>query len=220
MQMKTSIIITAYNYGRYIERCVRSCLSQELVGNSNEVIVVDDCSQDNSLEIVSKFERFDNFHLIVNPVNVGVAESANIGIRASLGQFVVRVDADDYVSDHFIFFLRSYIEVNHDAFGVACDYNLVDEHETPIRRCYADQEQISCGILYRKDLLVEAGLYNPEFRHLEEQELRRRLADYYKVHYLHMPLYRYRMHTSNKTKQEEYHEYRTRLDELYDGDRP
>jgi glycosyltransferase involved in cell wall biosynthesis len=216
--MKTSIIITAYNYGHYIERCIRSCLNQQLIEpGTNEVIVVDDGSQDNTLVLLEKFKRLPNFHLITHGENLGVAESANAGIRESLGQYVVRVDADDYVSDHFIFFLRSYLEVNHDAFGVSCDYVLVDEHEKSLERCYADQRPISCGILYQRDLLVQAGLYNPEFRHREEEELRRRLGDFYRLHHLRMPLYRYRMHNQNKTKQDAYAEFAAKIADLYDG---
>ena len=120
--MKTSIIITSYNYGQYIERCIRSCLDQKLVDPAyNEVIVVDDCSTDNTLEIIEKYKSYDNFKVIVNEENSGVAVAANNGIRNSLGQFVVRVDADDYISEHFVFFLQSYLEANHDALGVACD---------------------------------------------------------------------------------------------------
>jgi glycosyltransferase involved in cell wall biosynthesis len=217
--MKTSIVITAYNYARYIERSIRSCLNQQLIEpGTNEVIVVDDGSQDDTLAVLEKFKRLPNFHVIANRDNVGVAEASNMGIRESLGQYVVRVDADDYVSDKFIFFLRSYLEVNHDAFGVSCDYMLVDEHEKSLERCYAEQRPISCGILYQRDLLVRAGLYNPEFRHREEEELRRRLGDYYRLHHLRMPLYRYRMHNHNKTKEKEYHVVGHQLAELYDAE--
>src|SRR5215216_6593391 len=104
--MKTSIIITAFNYARYIERCIRSCLNQQLIEpGTNEVIVVDDGSQDDTLAVIEKFKRLPKFHVIANQKNLGVAEAANAGIRESLGQYIIRVDADDYVSDKFIFFL-------------------------------------------------------------------------------------------------------------------
>jgi glycosyltransferase involved in cell wall biosynthesis len=209
--MKTSIVITSHNYGRYIERCLRSCLNQKLVNNTNEIIVVDDASTDDTLKIVEKFKRFTNIHVIANPTNVGVAEAANIGIRASVGQYVVRVDADDYISEWFVFFLRSYLEENHDAFGVCCDYQLINEHEEVTSRGFANEQPVSCGIMYRRDLLVQAGLYNPTFRHCEEEELRQRVGDYYKILHLRMPLYRYRMHNSNKTKQSEYEAYKAKL---------
>lgn len=214
--MKSSIIITSYNYGQYIERCIRSCLDQGLIeAGAHEVIVVDDHSEDDTLNIIEKFKAIPNFRVIANPTNVGVAEAANIGIRASMSQFFVRVDADDYISEKMLFLLQEYLAFNDDAFGVACDYLMVDENESVIERRQADQEPVSCGILYRRDLFVQAGLYNPEFRHREEEELRRRLGDYYRLHYLRMPLYRYRMHKNNKTKQPEYVDYHHKLQDLY-----
>jgi len=214
--VNTSIIITSYNYGLYVERCLRSCLDQKHVEpGSHEVILVDDSSQDNTLEIIEKFKSAPNLRIIANPTNVGVAEAANIGIRASLGRYFVRVDADDYISQDLVFFLRSYLFYNPDAFGVAGDYLIVDEHENKVERCAADVKPISCGIMYQRDLFVAAGLYNPDFRHREEEELRKRLGDYYRMHYLHMPLYRYRMHKSNKTKQPEYEAFRGKLEDLY-----
>jgi len=197
--MKVSIIITSYNYGMYIERTIRSCLTQNFPANQFEVIVVDDASMDGTVDNIQRFSRLSNFHVIHNQTNLGVAETANIGIRAALGQFVIRVDADDFMSANTILFLSEYLESNHDAFGVACDYLLVDEHENVIERRYADRDPVSCAIMYRRDLLVRLGLYNPEFRHLEEKELRLRLGEYYKIHYLHIPFYRYRMHGNNKT---------------------
>lgn len=211
--MKTSIIITSHNYGKYIERCLRSCLNQRLVENTNEIIVVDDASTDDTLKRIEKFKRFPNVHVIANRENVGVARAANLGIEASVGHYVVRVDADDYISENFIFFMRSYIESNRDAFGVACDYLLVDEQEKRLRRAYADEEPISCAIMYPRDLLINAGAYNPDFRHFEEAELRKRVGDNYKLYYLHMPLYRYRMHGANKTKSQDYQEFKSKYRE-------
>ena len=88
-----SIIITNYNYSRYIARCVRSCLKQKNV--NVEVIVVDDKSTDNSADALSPF--LDDIRIIKNKKNLGVAASANKGIKAAKGQFIIRVDADDYV---------------------------------------------------------------------------------------------------------------------------
>ena len=68
----------------------------------------------------------------------------------------------------------------------------------------SSNKNISCGIMYRKDLLSQFGMYNSNFRHREEEELRKRVGDYYKIHHLNIPFYRYRMHSSNKTKTKEY----------------
>jgi len=195
-----SIIITNYNYGKYLSRCIRSCLAQK---NSNiEVIVVDDCSTDHSIDVLSTFK--DDIVLIANKENLGCAKSANLGIKAARSQFVVRVDADDFISSDMCYIMSAYLESNHDAFCVSCDYNLVDDHENFLERKYAEEKNISCGIMYRRDLLLEFGGYNPEMRHREEEELRKRLGEYYNIHHLKFPFYRYRMHNNNKTKEPEY----------------
>ena len=200
MKSDVSIIITNYNYGKYIARCLRSCLDQ--FNHNPEIIVVDDCSNDNSMEFIQPF--ISDIKFIQNPNNIGVAASANIGIRESTGQFVVRVDADDFINDNLCFFMRTYLVANHDAFCVSCDYVLIDDYENVLERKYAEKDPVSCGIMYRRDLLLEMGGYNSEMRHREEEELRYRLGDRYSIHHLKIPFYRYRMHSHNKTKDPEY----------------
>lgn len=212
--MKASIIVTCHDYGRYLERCLRSCLRQELIARDDfEVIVVDDASTDDSVAIAQKFAS-DGVRLIRREVNGGVAAAANDGIMAAKGQYFVRVDADDFVTSRFLHFLVSYMDVNHDALGVACDYVLVDEYEQQFARVDASEHPVSCGILYQKDLLVSAGIYDPDFRHREEEELRARLGDFYRVHHLRMPLYRYRKHGANKTTEPEYVAFAERVEEV------
>ena len=195
-----SIIITNYNYGKYIGRCIRSCLQQKSV--DVEVIVVDDGSTDSSFDVLKSFG--DKIKVYKTPVNAGVAAASNLGIAKSSGQFIIRVDADDYVSENMSFFLRTYLVANKDAFCVSCDYQLVDDHEQFLERKYASVDNVSCGIMYRRDLLERIGGYNPEMRHREEEELRKRLGDFYNIHHLNIPFYRYRMHKTNKTKSKEY----------------
>jgi glycosyltransferase involved in cell wall biosynthesis len=199
---EVSIIVTNYNYGKYLTRCIRSCLSQK--STSVEVILVDDCSIDDSLEVISTFK--DDIKIFTTSTNSGVAAAANIGIKHARGQFVVRVDADDYVSGDMCHFMKTYLESNHDAFCVSCDYQMVDDREYVIERRYAETHPVSCGIMYRRDLLLQMGGYNDAQRHREEEELRKRLGEHYRIHHLRIPFYRYRMHNSNKTKTKEYEE--------------
>src|SRR3989339_438647 len=198
--MKVSVIVTAYNYGLFLERCLRSLLEQSLPTTAYEIIVVDDASEDNTEDIMERYvEKYSNIRYIRNTKNVGVAESSNVAIREAFGQFIVRVDADDYVNKNFLLFLSAYLEANNGLLGVACDYVKVNNDEEVISRHDANEENISCGIMYRKDFLAEAGLYNSDFRHCEEKELRARLGNRYQVDHLKIPLYRYRIHGHNKT---------------------
>jgi len=195
-----SVIITNFNYEKYILRAIRSCINQNYV--NHEVIVVDDCSTDNSLEAIECFKN--KVRVISTDVNSGVAEASNLGVKHARGQFFIRVDADDYVNSDMCYIMKTYLEANHDASCVSCDYLVVDDCENIIERKYAETQNISCGILYRRDLFLRMGGYNNKMRHREEEELRKRLSQDYKIHHLKIPFYRYRMHDSNKTKQPEY----------------
>lgn len=195
-----TIIITNYNYGMYLDRCIRSCLKQRHV--KCQVVVVDDCSTDNTEEVLLPFR--DKITFLKTEKNSGVSAASNLGIKHSTGRFVIRVDADDFIHEDTCYFLMKYLQTNRDAFCVSCDYYLVDNHENKIERRYAEVDNISCGVMYRKDLLVSMGCYNSDFRHREEEELRKRLGDFYQIHHLRIPFYRYRMHNTNKTKSKEY----------------
>ena len=195
-----SVIVTNYNYEKYISRAIRSCLNQGHV--SHEVIVVDDCSTDKSLEAIRCFS--EDIKVVSTNKNSGVAVAANVGVNAAKGQFFIRVDADDYVNSDMCYIMKTYLEANHDAFCVSCDYLMVDNFENILKRGYAEKENISCGIMYRRDQFVQSGGYNEKMRHREEEELRKRLGQDYKIHHLRIPFYRYRMHDSNKTKEPEY----------------
>ncbi len=204
--MIVSIIVTNYNYDRYLARCLRSCLGQTLK-EDYEVILVDDKSKDKSKKIAKEFQRMKNFKFIKNKKNIGVAASANIGIRKAKGKYFLRVDSDDFISKHTLQYLLFFMEYRKDLLGVACDYTLINKQEKKIKRIDSKENPISCGILYNKKKFIDLGMYNNNYRHREEEELRIRLGDNYKVEYLHLPLYRYRMHSENKTKTGEYKIY-------------
>ena len=197
-----SIIVTNYNYSKYIQRCLRSCINQKYV--NHDVIVVDDCSTDDSIEKLSPF--LEDIKLYKTSENSGVAAAANLGVKKSKSQFFIRVDADDFITSNMCYIMKEYLEANNDCFCVSCDYYMVNNGEDVVERKYSAVDDISCGIMYRRDLFLDLGGYNSNMRHKEERELRKRLGSDYKIDHLRMPFYRYRMHDSNKTKSKEYEE--------------
>jgi glycosyltransferase involved in cell wall biosynthesis len=201
VQPKVSVIVAAYNQERLIGRCLRSLLHQTLPYTDYEVIVVDDGSTDRTAYGLGLFtDRFDApIKIITNKKNLGLPASLNRGIRAAQAPYVVRVDSDDFVNANFINFLHFYLETNHYADAVACDYLLLDDAENVIERANCLEKPIACGIMFRKEHLIELGLYDESFRCHEERELRIRFEQKYKIHRLELPLYRYRRHDSNIT---------------------
>lgn len=198
---KVSVIVAAYNQERFIGRCLRSLLHQTVLPHDYEVIVVDDGSTDKTAYALSLFtDRFDApIKIITNESNLGLPASLNCGIKAARGRYIVRVDSDDFVNANFINFLQFYLESNDYADAVACDYLLVDDAENVLERVDCMAAPIACGIMFRKNQLLEVGLYDEAFRCHEERDLRIRFEKKYKIHRLELPLYRYRRHENNIT---------------------
>ena len=99
--MKFSIIITCFNRKKFIQRCIKSALNQSLVTRSSyEVIVVDDKSTDGSKNIIEQFEN--TIKIIYNKKNYGLSKSRNLGIKKSKGKYILKLDYDDYISEHYL----------------------------------------------------------------------------------------------------------------------
>lgn len=198
---KVSVVVAAYNQERFIGRCLRSLLHQTLPASSYEIIVVDDGSTDRTAYALSLFtDRFDSpVQVIDNERNLGLPASLNRGIAAARAPYVVRVDSDDFVNANFVNFLSFYLDVNPHADAVACDYLLLDDQEKIIERTNCKEKPIACGIMFRKQQLLDIGLYDEDFRCQEERELRIRFEKKYSIHRLELPLYRYRRHENNMT---------------------
>ena len=195
--MNVSIIITCYNYGRYIERAIRSCLDQSMPKGTFEIIVVNDCSTDETAEVLENF--LDECRVFNLEQNVGLSAARNFGIRKAKGQFVVFLDADDYLQKDLIYVQKTFLTENNTIDAISTDYFLVDEKGSHIEHINAQEKPIACGIMFRKDLLFDIGLYDESFRAREEEDLRHRFLEKYKIYNLILPLYRYRKHGSNLT---------------------
>ena len=89
-----SIIMPNYNCEKYIEETVNSVLNQTY--QNWELLIVDDCSSDNSLEILKRFEQNDNrIKVYVNETNKGAAYSRNLALREAKGKWIAFLDSDD-----------------------------------------------------------------------------------------------------------------------------
>lgn len=196
--MLVSIVITTYNYGHYVERAIRSALNQSMASTNFEIIVVNDASTDHTVEVLSNYEH--EIRVFNLEENVGLAGARNFGIKKAKGRFVVFLDADDYMHKDLIYVESLFLELNNDIDAVSCDYFLVDEKEKHIEHVSSEKSPIACGIMFRKDYLYDIGLYDESFKAREEEELRARFMKKFSVQNLNIPMYRYRMHGNNLTK--------------------
>ena len=119
------------------------------------------------------------------------------------GQFVLFLDADDYIHRELCRLQKLFLEENNEIDAVSTDYYLVSKKGKHLRHINAEQEPIACGIMFRKDYLYKIGLYDESFRAREEEDLRLRWLSQFNIHNIILPLYRYWMHDTNLTKNEE-----------------
>ena len=193
-----STIITTYNYGKYIERAIRSCINQTLDSSDYEIIVINDCSTDFTENILENYKS--EVRVFNLKKNIGLSAARNFGIKQSKGQFIVFLDADDYLHSEILRIEKLFLEENSKLDAVSVDYYQVDERGNRKQLFNAEENPIACGIMFRKDLLYDVGLYDENFRAREEEELRVRFEKKYKIHNLSIPLYRYWIHDTNLTK--------------------
>jgi glycosyltransferase involved in cell wall biosynthesis len=191
-----AVVMAARNEERYIERALRSCLHQSAPPALYEVFVIDDGSSDATSRIA---ETFRGVQVLANETHLGLPASLNRGLKAAHSRFVVRVDADDYVHYDFIKVLSLFLELNPYMDAVACDYVTVDEHEAHLEHVNCLDRPIGCGVMFRKERLIELGLYDESFLMAEDLDLRLRFERRWKMHRVELPLYRYRLHGENMT---------------------
>ena len=96
-----SIVTTCYNLEDYIEDCLVSLINQSY--ENLEVIVVNDCSTDNSLSIIKKIADKDSrIKIINNDINLGAGKSRKIGIESANGDYIMLVDGDDWITTNYL----------------------------------------------------------------------------------------------------------------------
>ena len=209
---KVSIIIPVYKAEQYIDRCVRALFGQNL--RDLEYIFVDDCSPDRSIDVMEQVlreypDRQQQVKIIRHQRNMGVGQSRQDGIDEATGEYIIHCDPDDWVEPE-MYYLMYDAACRTNADIVVCDYfentsdseknvchgqednslsifNEIVHHKLHtslwnklVRRDYAIRYRIPAGVNLWEDMSVITPL----------------LLTAKKIHWLHRPLYHYRIDNS------------------------
>lgn len=110
--LKLSIIIPVYNIEEHLPKCLDSLLDQDLDASTYEIIIVDDGSMDNSLQIAASYSiKFDNIHSI-SKENGGVSTARNKGLELATGKYIYFIDPDDYLAPNVLGVITGFCESN------------------------------------------------------------------------------------------------------------
>lgn len=123
-----SVICPIYNEVKYIDVCIQSILLQDYPKEQLEVLFVDGMSRDGTREIVGGYsEQYPFIHLLDNEKRI-VPVAMNIGIRASKGEVIIRLDAHaQYPSNYFSVLVRELERLNADNVGAACRTDVLNK---------------------------------------------------------------------------------------------
>lgn len=173
--MKTiGVIVPNYNSGIYIKKCLDSLLEQEY--KVNEIIVVDDCSTDESTKIVKEYtEKNDNIILLENGKNMGVSYSRNRGIENAKSEYIMFCDSDDWYEkqatkrmmekvekDSADFVLAGYYITYKDGRKIEVKYNNLNKIEIDKETAISYLPITSSSKLIKKSILEEHNIKYPE----------------------------------------------------------
>ena len=177
-----SVIIPMYNVGPYVERCIRSLESQDMLQDEFEIICINDGSTDYSREVVSQLQKeFINI-ILIDQENQGVSMARNNGADRATGKYILFIDPDDFVQEYS---LRRILEdansrkvqmvipgyVFLDENGNIQGYKIFNSYEqsilTGIEAYYSSREKSqtvvdsSVGIIFEADFLNRNDLRYP-----------------------------------------------------------
>ena len=164
-----SVIVPVYNAEKYIETCLNSLIKQTL--KEIEIILINDGSTDNSLSIITIFAQYDNRIKIINQSNQKQGAARNRGLEIATGDYILFVDADDYIDINYIEEMYNAIVKNNA--DIAVSTIIRQKNSRYKKQLYYTKEQVFttqstiieilqippywyvCGKLFKKELLKD-----------------------------------------------------------------
>lgn len=197
-----SVIIPAYNAGKYIGQALDSVLTQQRP--AKEIIVVNDCSTDDTLDVLKVYTQAhpDFIKVLSTRTNSGVSAARNMGIQAANGELIALLDGDDYWKDCHLAILVELLERYPEADWAFSEMvNLFPDGTLGKHTCggsIPDNVPFDCffqfawfcraqtsTVVIKKTVFDKAGYFTPEYRQAEDYDLFMRISKDHPV--IHSP---------------------------------
>lgn len=207
--IRVTVYVLNFNYAQFLDQCVTSILSQTF--QDFELIIIDDGSTDDSASVIQKFAEDPKVRIRIQD-NVGLTSSCNIALAMASGEYIVRVDGDDYLHPKAIESMVAALDANPQACLVFPDYFEVDingEVITEVRRGHSsesltlkDQPAHGACTMFRSNVLRSIGGYDESLSRQDGYDIWLRLVDNYEVFNLPESLFYYRQHSTSLSSDE------------------
>lgn len=194
-----SIVLPTYNGERFLRESIESVISQTFT--DWELIIVNDCSTDASLNIAMEYAARDGrIQIISNGVNMKLPASLNIGFGAAKGRYLTWTSDDNVYLPDAIAEMYSFLEKNTSNMMVCAKTKHIDEsgHDNGLTTVYDPhtiyaQNTVGACFMYRRQVLNDIGGYDTDMFCVEDYEYWLRILQRYgEIEYIDKPLYLYR----------------------------
>jgi hypothetical protein len=206
---KVSIVLPVYNGQTYMRQSIESCLKQ--THGNLELVIVDDCSTDNTPSIIAEYVRQDSRVIgIRNETNRRLPGALNVGFAATTGDFLTWTSDDNYYQPDALDALVRYLCTWPDADLVYSAYRIIDgsgrvEDKVHYQKppwCFITENVVGAYFLHRRRVYEELGDYREDMEYVEDYEYWvRAYKKGFRMMRLHEPLYYYRFHAASMTSQ-------------------
>lgn len=203
-----SIVLPTYNGEKYLEQSINSIIGQTY--EDWELIIVNDCSRDNTVKIAQSFvDKDKRVKIINNAVNKKLPASLNIGFSAAKGDYFTWTSDDNaYANNALEVMLKNITEQKVDF--VFADYHVIDEEDYVLyKQVTGPVEQlplydnIGACFLYKREIQEILHGYNPDKFLVEDYDFWLRVYWKYNMYHIAESLYFYRMHAQSLTVERE-----------------
>ena len=202
-----TVYIPSHNYGDYVGLAIESVLRQTF--NDWELIVIDDNSSDNTSEVLNLYK--DHPQISIHKTRgIGLPKVCNFAVSQSKGEFIIRLDGDDFFEENILLILSNYLLEDPSIALVFPDYYLMDEYGKVFSRegrkrlfeinHVPDIPPHGACTMIRKTVIEEIGGYREDLGAQDGFDLWSRVKNIHAVKNVNLPLFYYRQHGKNLTQ--------------------
>lgn len=215
--MLFSVLIANFNNGKYFFDCFESLIQQNF--ENWEAIIVDDCSSDDSINIIREIIKRDRrFRLYRNKKNRGCGFTKNRCINLAQGEICGFLDPDDTLMPNALNIMANSFINYEDASVISSKYNFVDENLKYIKMgligsnipknesfLTSSKGEMTHFAAFRRKCIMNSGGINKKFKRAVDQDLYFKLEEQGNHYFIDQPLYNYRQHVNGISQNENFH---------------
>jgi len=212
MKPKVTVYIPCHNYGRFLTQAVESVLEQSY--EDWELIIIDDGSEGETVKIADHYASLhpDRIRVLRHAPARGLQACANLALEAARGDYIMRLDADDFLDESALLVLATYLDRHPDVGLVYPNYTYVNEQGEFLgienRKKIGKEAKLldlpahgACTMV-RKRVLKSVGGYSERYDAQDGYELWLKVLHRYQVANVSTPLFCYRQHSASGSRDE------------------